>query len=90
MPEVAPPDTVYEDPADLIFTMSKEPSTAAALTVESVVTPIKSVDKKFAWSDADKVYIYFHLYESEVVITVVDVPVGSSVEAELPLLSKHL
>ena len=70
--------------------MSNAPSTAAAATVEFVDTAIKSVDKKFDCSEADKVYIYFHLYPSPVVITDVDVPVGSTVEFALPALSKHL
>ena len=48
-------------PADLIFTIRTAPSTAAADTVPSVATAIKSVDKKFVCCVADKVYIYFHL-----------------------------
>ena len=77
-------------PAALIFTMFIAPSTAAELTVEFVATAIKSVDKKFVCCEADKVYIYFHLYPSPVVKIDVDVPVGSTVELALLLLSKHL
>ena len=70
--------------------MSIPPSVAADDTVELVATAIKSVDRKFDCWAADKVYMYFHLYPSPVVITVVPVPVGSTVEAVLPSLSKHL
>ena len=45
----------------LIETMSIEPSTALPDTEELVETAIKSVDKKFDCSEAESVYIYFHL-----------------------------
>ena len=62
----------------------------AADTVESVATAVKSVDKKLTCCEADNEYINFHLYPSPVVKIDVDVPVGSTVELALPLLSKHL
>ena len=50
------------EPAVLIFTMLIAPSTAAAYTLESVATAIKSVDKKLTCCEAVREYIYFHLY----------------------------
>ena len=82
--------SVPPEPAVLIFTMLIAPSVAADETVESVATAIKSVDKKLTCCEADSEYIYFHLYPSPVVKIDVDVPVGSTVEFALPLLSKHL
>ena len=53
--------SVPPEPAVLILQILIAPSTAAYDTVEFVATAIKSVDKKFACCEADKVYIYFHL-----------------------------
>ena len=66
------------------------PSVAAALTVESVATGMKSVVPNFEKSEVEMVYIYFRTYPPDA-NGEVDSDVGSEPEnAEPPLLSKTL
>ena len=65
-------------------------SVAAALTVESVATGIKSVVPNFAKSDVDILYIYFKTYPPDSTGEL-DSDVGSEPEKALPpLLSRTL
>ena len=58
---VEPEDVLKLYPPAITSIVSNAPSTAAADTVESVETWIKSVDIKFRVSADVKEYIYFHL-----------------------------
>ena len=74
----------------MIINDSILPSVAAALTVESVDTGIKSVVKNLAASDEDMEYIYLRTYPPNAK-GAVDSEVGSEPEyAVPPLLSKTL
>ena len=84
---VEPEDVLKPDPPAATKIVSNAPSTAAADTVESVDTWIKSVDIKFSVSEDVREYIYFHLYPSDVLKIEFDVEVGSTVDAVAPSFS---